>query len=257
LDPGHGGSDPGAVGNGLHEKEVALAIAKRIKDLLTSYSGVEVKMSRSADITKSLETRTNEANTWGADIFLSIHCNAFNGKARGYEDFIYNGIHANATTSKYQTILHTTIAKCISVPNRGKKKADFHVLRESRMPAILTENGFIDHPEDAKLMKQTNWREQVAAGHVAGLVQIFQLKKAGQKQASFAVIAGSFQKRINAEGRIIFLEAKGIDAQIHQVRIAGNTMYRVQAGTFLKWNEAEKRLKGLVNAGVDGFILKS
>ena len=256
LDPGHGGSDPGAVANGLQEKEVVLAIAKRIEDLLMRYSGVEVKMSRSADITKSLVTRTNEANTWGADIFLSIHCNAFNGKARGYEDFVYKEIHANATTRKYQTILHTTVAKSISLPNRGKKQADFHVLRKSRMPAILTENGFVDHPEDAKLMKQTNWREQVAAGHVEGLAQIFQLKKAGQKQASFTVIAGSFQKQINAEGRIIFLEAKGIDAQIRQVRIAGNTMYRVQAGTFPKWNKAEKQLKRLVNAGVDGFILK-
>ena len=257
LDPGHGGSDPGAVGNGLQEKEVALAIAKQIKDLLRDYSGVEVKMSRTADMTKSLVARTKEANSWKADIFLSIHCNAFNGKARGYEDFVYNGIRANSTSSKYQTILHATVAKGISLPNRGKKQANFHVLRESSMPAILTENGFIDHPEDAKLMKQTNWREQVAAGHVEGLVQIFQLKKAEQKQASFVVIAGSFQKRINAEGRVIFLEAKGIDAQIQQVRIAGNKMYRVQAGAFPKSEEAEKRLLRLVNAGVNGFILKN
>lgn len=90
LDPGHGGSDPGATGNGLKEKDIALDIALRIRNIiLNEYENVQVRMSRSSDKTVSLSQRTNDANNWNADFFLSIHCNAANGSARGYEDFIY------------------------------------------------------------------------------------------------------------------------------------------------------------------------
>lgn len=177
LDAGHGGKDPGAVGNGLLEKDIALDLAKRIERLLRSYPKAQVRMSRTKDQTKSLYARTKEANDWGSDIFLSIHCNAFNGKVRGYEDYIYNQLRANAVTRTYQDLLHKHIAPKTRTTNRGKKQANFHVLRETHMPAILTENGFIDHPEDAKLIKQPAWREQIAKAHVAGVVEIFKLKK--------------------------------------------------------------------------------
>lgn len=255
LDPGHGGSDPGAVGNGLREKDITLDIAKRIKNSLENYSHVDVKLSRTRDMTKSLITRTYEANTWGADIFLSIHCNAFNGNARGYEDFIYNGLKANAASIKNQKILHISTARSTQLPNRGMKQANFHVLRESKMPAILTENGFIDHPEDARLMKQAAWREQVAIGHVEGLVSIFRLKGKNYKQEKYAIIAGSFQHRTNAEGRTIFLDAKGITSHVQKVKLGKNIMYRVRAGTYATRNEAEKQLLLVRSVGVEGFIM--
>lgn len=95
LDPGHGGTDPGAQGNGIREKDIALDIAKKIKNiLLAGYQNIEVRMSRENDMTKSLSQRTSEANSWGADFYLSIHCNAANGAARGYEDFIHNSLAA-------------------------------------------------------------------------------------------------------------------------------------------------------------------
>lgn len=79
LDPGHGGSDPGAQGNDLNEKDVTLDIALRLRNiLLNDYENVEVRMSRTSDITKSLYERTNEANSWGADFYLSIHINSDN-----------------------------------------------------------------------------------------------------------------------------------------------------------------------------------
>ena len=256
IDPGHGGNDPGAVGNGLKEKEIALDIAKRMAKVLEEYAGVDVKLSRTADITKSLAARTNEANAWNAAIFLSIHCNAFNGKVRGYEDFVYNRLTPNATARRYQAILHKAVTDRMNMPNRGKKQANFHVLRESQMPAILTENGFIDHPEDGELMKQADWRKQVAKGHVAGLANIFHLNKSIPMKESYAVIAGSFQSPANAEGRTIFLEAKGIDSHIEQTEFGEYTMYRVQAGTYQTRIEAEKQLQTIKNSGVEGFILK-
>ncbi|MDQ0229338.1 N-acetylmuramoyl-L-alanine amidase family protein [Metabacillus malikii] len=178
LDPGHGGADSGAVGNGIKEKDIALDIALNIRTILTNeYENIEVKMSRANDATKSLSARTSEANSWGADFFLSIHCNAANGSARGYEDFIYTSLSDSSTTAKYRDLIHEEIVKVNSLQNRGKKKADFHVLRASNMPAILTENGFIDNSQDAALMKDANWRKKVAQGHVNGLARAFNLKK--------------------------------------------------------------------------------
>ena len=88
IDPGHGGTDPGAVGNGLQEKNLTLSIATQIRDMLVSeYENVEVRMSRTGDTTLSLTERTNMANSWGADYFLSVHINA--GGGTGFESFIH------------------------------------------------------------------------------------------------------------------------------------------------------------------------
>src|SRR5690625_2559502 len=89
IDPGHGGSDPGAVGNGLREKDLTLKISKKIANILKDYH-CSVKLSRTGDQTLSLKQRTDMANKWGADFLLSVHINA--GGGTGYEDFIYNGL---------------------------------------------------------------------------------------------------------------------------------------------------------------------
>lgn len=255
VDAGHGGSDPGAVGNRLQEKEVTLDIAMRIQKLLQDYSNAYVKMSRTQDITKSLRERTNEANRWGADIYLSIHCNAFNGKARGYEDFIYNRLAKSALARNYQVKLHKAIKKRIDLPNRGMKQANFHVLRETSMPAFLSENGFIDHPLDVTLMKQAAWKEAVAAGHVDGLVNIFQLKRKTAKENAYAVIAGSFEKQTNAEGQALLLEAKGFPAKILPVVLENKTRYRVRAGTYGNKYTAQAQVNRLKLRGIRSFIV--
>ncbi len=174
LDPGHGGSDPGAVGNGLREKDVTLSISQKIKEiLLAEYNNVSVKMSRIGDIYPSLTQRTNEANNWGADYFLSIHINS--GGGSGFESFVHSG--AGAVTVNYQNMIHKEIAKVIGLRDRGKKQASFHVLRASRMPALLTENGFIDTATDAAKMIDANWIETIARAHVTGLEKASNLER--------------------------------------------------------------------------------
>lgn len=178
LDPGHGRMDPGAIGNGMQEKEITLNISHSIRNLLENhYEGLQIKMSRTADITRSLKERTDDANAWGADYFLSIHVNAFNGSAHGYEDYIHNSLSDSSRTALIRDIMHEEIVKVNNLHNRGKKKADFHVLRETRMPALLTENGFIDHASDAQKLRDPNWRQAVAQGHVNGLARAFNLKR--------------------------------------------------------------------------------
>ena len=176
IDAGHGGTDSGAIGNGLQEKNVTLQIANRVRDmLLNEYQNISVKMSRTGDQTLSLKQRTDMANAWGADFFLSIHINS--GGGIGYEDFIYDKLSDSSKTAKLRNVIHEEITKLIGMRNRGKKKANFHVLRESKMDAILTENGFIDNASDAALMKSNAWLDKAACGHVNGLAKAFGLKK--------------------------------------------------------------------------------
>ncbi|EKN70174.1 sporulation specific N-acetylmuramoyl-L-alanine amidase [Neobacillus bataviensis LMG 21833] len=265
LDPGHGGTDPGAQGNGLNEKDVTLDIALKLRSILTnSYEDIEIKMSRSADITKSLSERTSEANNWGANYFLAIHINAAGGSAEGYEDYIYSGLSDSSTTAKYQEIIHGEVIKMNQLKDRGRKKANFHVLRESAMDALLSENGFIDNPNDAALMKQDSWRQAVAQGHANGIASAFNLKRKANNPPEpanpgtgtlYKVIAGSFQSRENANERVAFLGAKGIDAFVNPTIISGKTWYRVQAGAYSNCDNAEEQVAVLKQAGIaDAFI---
>ncbi len=262
LDPGHGGTDPGAQGNGLKEKDINLDIALKIRNLITNqYENVSVKMSRTSDATKSLNQRTNEANAWGADYFVSIHCNSFNGSARGYEDYIHSALSDSSQTAKYRNILHEEITSVNRLQNRGKKKANFHVLRESSMPAILSENGFIDNAQDAALMRDASWRQTVAQGHVNGIARAFNLKRKESSPSPsptsiYRIIAGSFQAKNNAEGRVAFLKKENINSFVDSITISGKVWYRVQAGAFENRDNAENHLAKVKRYVPDAFIIQ-
>ncbi|MED1607743.1 N-acetylmuramoyl-L-alanine amidase [Cytobacillus kochii] len=173
IDPGHGGIDPGAVGNSLYEKILTLKMALKIKEYLEEYDDVQIKMSRTGDQTRSLTYRTDDANAWGADVYVSPHINA--GGGVGYEDFVYPGV--GQTTLAIQDAIHSEVIKATGFNDRGQKQKNLHVLRESHMPAILTENGFIDNSGDAAKLKKDSFLNQIAQGHVNGLVKAYGLKK--------------------------------------------------------------------------------
>lgn len=176
IDAGHGGSDPGAVGYNIKEKDITLKIAKLVKSYLdNNYTGYAVKMSRTTDTTLSLAQRVIDANNWKADYFLSIHINA--GGGTGYEDYIYNGKVSSKTVSNRNTLHKAVVNRMGNVANRGKKKANFYVLRMTSMPSCLTENLFIDTKADAEMLKSDAYLEAVAQGHAEGLAKMFKLKK--------------------------------------------------------------------------------
>ncbi len=219
IDAGHGGSDSGAVGNGIKEKDITLKIALKIRDLIRKYNGVETKMSRTTDKTVSLQQRTDEANKWGADFFLSVHINA--GGGVGYEDFIYDKLSNTSETAKIRDIIHSEIIKIVDFTNRGKKKANFHVLRETKMNAMLSENGFIDNKSDTDKLKSDSYLDKIAQAHVNGISKAYNLKKVVtpvkpkiNKDVIYRVITGSFSDRNNAEKRINELKSKGFDSFI-------------------------------------------
>src|SRR5690625_4350241 len=104
IDPGYGGIDSGAVGNGLQEKNVTLQIALGVRKYLGEYKNVVIKLSRTSDKTVTLQQRTNAANNWGADYFLSIHINA--GGGTGFESYIYSGLSNSDSTGKKRNVIH-------------------------------------------------------------------------------------------------------------------------------------------------------
>ncbi|HIV58149.1 MAG TPA: N-acetylmuramoyl-L-alanine amidase [Candidatus Stackebrandtia faecavium] len=175
IDPGHGGSDTGATGHGLVEKDLCLDIALQTRDMLVAKGGVDVRMSRTDDATLSLDARTNDANSWGAALFVSIHINA--GGGTGFESYRYPS--AGEPTVGYHNTLHPAILGAMNshagVVDRGPKTANFHVLRESAMPAILTENLFIDQADDAGKLADPGFITATARGHADGIAQIFGL----------------------------------------------------------------------------------
>ena len=166
IDPGHGGTDPGASGNGLYEKEVVLSIAKKVGNILIS-KGFDVEFSRSTDTYVSLSDRAAQANAWDADLFVSIHCNsATSSSANGTE--CYTSPTANTSTKSLSKNMASALASKLALTNRGHKEANFAVLRLSNMPSILIETAFINNANDAnKLKTRENDFASVIANQIA------------------------------------------------------------------------------------------
>ena len=151
IDPGHGGRETGAVHNGILEKDLNLEVATVLKNLLQN-QGFEVAMTRHQDIDVSLEARVYQANSWQANIFVSIHHNGeASGTASGYEVYHHTGSVqgtklANAVAKQFDTFNHKRYVG--GGMWAGHKQGEYFVLRHTHMPAILGEPYFISTPED-------------------------------------------------------------------------------------------------------------
>ncbi|NMA74774.1 MAG: hypothetical protein GX963_11575 [Bacteroidales bacterium] len=177
IDPGHGGKDPGGQGFGLDEKDIVLDIALKTANMLSkNYLGVDVRLSRTNDTFYELVERANMANEWNADYYLSLHTNAHNGIAHGFESFIFNGKVSNETVRKQREI-HNYLINKINRLDRGMKRANFSVLRNTEMPSLLLEYMFIDHPNENKLLRNASYRTALAKYTAEALAQSFNLQR--------------------------------------------------------------------------------
>ncbi|KXZ39671.1 N-acetylmuramoyl-L-alanine amidase [Alkalithermobacter thermoalcaliphilus JW-YL-7 = DSM 7308] len=148
IDAGHGGVDPGATYRDRLEKNDTLEIANLIADELKRHN-ITVILSRKDDVTVQLQERVNLANSNNADYFISIHRNAYvPEQSQGVETYIFENasIKSRQLAQKVQRGLVE-----LGFRNRGVKTANFYVLRQTKMPAILIEIGFIDNSQDNKL----------------------------------------------------------------------------------------------------------
>ncbi|WP_297639790.1 N-acetylmuramoyl-L-alanine amidase, partial [uncultured Clostridium sp.] len=166
LDPGHGGADNGAAGNGLLEDELTLQISLKLRDKLKE-KGIEVKMSRESDVYVGLGERAEIANAYGADLFLSPHINSFtSSSAKGIETYYHTD---KSTHRPLSSNIQENAIKETGAANRGVKTANFAVLRESSMPSALFESGFISNPEEAAKLRTSEYQNKLATALADGV----------------------------------------------------------------------------------------
>ena len=168
IDPGHGGSDAGAIGpTGVSEKSVSLAVSLKAQQLLTA-QGYRVVMTRTTDVdvaapgvpdATELQARVDKAPP-NAEIFISVHCNAFsNGNANGMETY-----HAPTAVQgrRLATLLNEELERLGGLNNRGVKGARFYVMTHSKCAASLIELGFITNPREEKLLASSDYQLKLA-----------------------------------------------------------------------------------------------
>ncbi len=208
IDPGHGGRDPGAVGAGVTEADMTLDIALRLEKLLVKEPGIEVVMTRRTDVYVPLEERTAIANRAGADLFLSIHCNAAKDPLiHGVETYSLNFastahaatvaarenasaalpmgslseiVRVIALNSKVDesrdlarqvqlSLVRRLRVQSQAVRDLGVKQAPFVVLIGAAMPSVLAEVAFITNPQEGRLLANANYRQRAAEALLEGI----------------------------------------------------------------------------------------
>jgi N-acetylmuramoyl-L-alanine amidase len=168
IDPGHGGRDPGAVGiGGLQEKVVALDISQKVAAILEE-NGVVVVMTRNDDREVDLPPRVAIAERANANLFVSIHANAISmsrPEVNGVETY-----YSSAAGQVFAQSVHSAILRDISMTDRGVKSARFYVIRNTSMPAILVETGFVTGATDAPNLANPEWRTRMATAIANGIL---------------------------------------------------------------------------------------
>lgn len=191
LDPGHGGHDKGAVSRYGSEKNFALDVARQLRPLLQA-KGLRVIMTREGDYFVPLEVRARIANAARDSIFVSIHFNATNRdpSATGFEIFSFTPRGAPSTSDNWVTSSSASVqagsqvdaqslalSACIyhsllgHIPefDRGIKRARFAVLRQTKVPAVLVEGGFLTERGESRLISKKDWRGKLAQAISVGI----------------------------------------------------------------------------------------
>ena len=186
IDPGHGGYDPGAVSvHGALEKDIVLAIAEHLGRLLNQAS-IYTLFTRDGDNIKhpipngglinrkrqDLIGRVDMANKAEADLFISIHCNSFPQSIwSGAQVFFYPG---REESKRLAIAIQTELVKRLGPNRRQANAGDYRVLKDTRMPAVMVEVGFLSNPKEAKLLVDPTYQERVANSIYHGILRYYQ-----------------------------------------------------------------------------------
>lgn len=153
VDPGHGGIDPGAIGGTLRESDINFIVAFMLANELYDRD-IDVQLTRGFSETLNLDERCWWANASNADLFISIHCNASEDpKAHGTETYHYQN---SAVGKRLAKRVHEKLVG-LGLRDRGVKPGNFYILKNTKMPAILVEIGFISNPEERKKLNSVEF----------------------------------------------------------------------------------------------------
>jgi len=162
IDPGHGGSEPGAVYGGVYEKDLNLDIAKRLNELLKSRN-VKTYMTREEDVYVGLYERAYIANSMNATLFVSIHNNAYYSKYKGTETLYYPSNGSGFNSKRFAQIVQAELVNALGTNNRGiVERPNLVVLKATDMPAVLAEVAFMTNEEELARLKTEEFRQKAA-----------------------------------------------------------------------------------------------
>jgi N-acetylmuramoyl-L-alanine amidase len=176
IDPGHGGPDPGTIGNGIYEKNVTLPIALRLGRVFQQM-GYSVVYTRTEDIDLDLEPRVRIAERVNAEVFVSVHANAL--EARSSEISGVETYHARGSSISRQlaSFVHEQVISGTGALDRGVRGAGFYVIKHTSMPAILVETGFITNPREAANLSNPAYQDRMAASIARGVDQFIKYNR--------------------------------------------------------------------------------
>lgn len=165
LDAGHGGSDPGAISvTKKKEKEFNLAVTLKVRDLLLKESKIDLVLTRDSDTYPTLQERAKLANDLNADIFISIHANAGSATASGVETY-----YTRSESLSLANVMHKHLVSSSGLTDRKVRTKNLHVTRETKMPAVLLEFGYLSNKSDDALLATEEFRNRVAEGVAQGI----------------------------------------------------------------------------------------
>jgi len=187
LDPGHGGYDPGAItSHGVYEKDLTLQVAQRVKELLDP-SGIKIVLTRDEDEdyvpsgvkgkgTKKqidLNQRILLASQAGGDVLVSLHVNSVaKGDNSGAETFYH---YSSASGKRLAEAIQRELAKVPGMNRRVAKPADFYIIRNTAMPAVIVELGYLSNTVEQKKLQQAWYQDQLARAVAKGIISYFGL----------------------------------------------------------------------------------
>jgi len=234
IEVGHGGRDVGATTRDgkIYEKNINLTVALELKRQLERH-GQEVLMSRESDIDDLARDFFNKAKAWKPDIHISIHTNAFNGTARGFEVFAAQSSAFKPRSSALCRLIEAEV-KALGQTSRGVKDSPFLL---STLPCISAycELGFMDNPDDFVQFNTAARQRNFAVAYAKGIVKFLGI---------------SWKSETNpASGSVGASGSSGVSAR------AGETIFRVVAGSFSDRKNAENRINELRACGIESFVL--
>ncbi len=169
VDAGHGGKDRGATGvSGNMEKDFNLNVSRMLMDKLKQYPEFQPVATRSTDVFLELAERVEIANEREADLFISIHANSFKPTTRGTETFYYN-----KNSASLANVIHRHLLSATQFPDRKAKTAGFYVIKHTKMPAVLTETGFLSNYYENEKLKSPAFQQKVADALAAAIREYY------------------------------------------------------------------------------------
>lgn len=246
LDPGHGGSDPGAVFEGRQEKDDSLRLAMAVGNILEN-NGYDVVYTRTTDVYNTPFEKAMIGNNNNADLFVSIHRNSAPSRNMysGIQTLVYNdsGIKAELARNINRNLTE------LGFEDKGVvERPNLVVLKRTRMPAVLVEAGFINSDIDNQIFdEQFN---EVAQAIADGIMETVRQPEATAVDPSYRIQVGAFRNQFLANNLAYQLVSQGYPAKV----VYENDLYKVQVGDYTNIDNAAMMERNLREAGYNTFI---